>query len=426
VLEIKSLFASKSGQVSLPFNSCWRGIRDGQWGVRVRVVLSWAVWLLCSLGCSSTNTTREMEGVIRQGSDGRQVSEGAQPKLAGSLRAEPPPTLTPPEGQELICGQKVEMGTPFKICLHVPLLGAEQAERVQRATRDLEAAFAKIAQMNLWMSDWLPSSELSQVNARAGQEAVAVRPELWQLLKQTLEVARVSQGAFDPSFNVFFGLYNFKPGQEREPSSAEIAQRRPLIRWQDIELRPGSPQRVYLKREGMKLGLGAVGQGYAAQIVADELRLLGYPGGYVDGSGDTIFWGQTPKKTLWTTAIRDPRDHSKIILRIYGTDLAITTAGDDEKFFWRNGQRVHHIIDPRTGRPATKSRQVTVIARRGFDADAWDTAAFVMGAEKAIPILEKRGLHAVIVDDQGRVWLTKGLQRVETEWGTHHLPRWPR
>lgn len=333
-------------------------------------------------------------------------------------------TSTEKAVENLVCGQKTEMGTPFKICLHLRNDPGDFSARAEKAARDLEAAFAKIGEMNLWMSDWLETSELSQVNARAGQEAVTVRPELGQLLQMTLDVARASGGALDPSFNVFFGLYNFKSGQEREPTAAEIAQRRPLIRWQDIEIKSGPSPQVKLRRRGMKMGLGAVGQGYAAQIVADELRQLGYPGGYVDGSGDTVFWGKTPKQTLWTTAIRDPRDHAKIILRVYGTDMAITTAGDDEKFFWRNGRRVHHIIDPRTGRPATASRQVTVIARRGFDADAWDTAAFVMGPERAIPILEERGLHAVIVDRHGKVWITKGLEKVETQWGTAYVPNW--
>ncbi len=308
------------------------------------------------------------------------------------------------------CAEQAAMGTPFKICL------VAREEQALNVAFDFKAAFKEIDRINQWMSDWLPDSELSRVNRAAGAQAIPVSKELLAAVRETLAVSKASEGALDPTFNVFFGLYRFKAGEEREPSDAEIAERLPLIDWKSVVLDEAKGT-LFLKKPGMKIGLGAIGQSYAADRVADMLRARGYRGGYVDGSGDTVFWGTKPDGAKWTTAIRDPRDKSKVILRIYGTDFAITTCGNDEKFFIKDGRRVHHVIDPKTGRPAQLSHQVTVIAKRGFDADAWDTAAFVMGPKKAKAVLESLGLRAVMVGIDGTVTLTKGLTKQQTSWG---------
>lgn len=314
----------------------------------------------------------------------------------------------------LECGSRPEMGTPFKICLVI------RADQKRQARNDIALAFKEIQRINSWMSDWLPETELSQVNHAAGVRPVKVGRELLTALRDTLAVSHDSDGALDPSFNVMWGTYNFKKGEEREATEEEIKARLPLIDWRKIIVDSGNST-VFLKEKGMKIGLGAVGQSYAADRIVEILKKKNYVGGYVDGSGDTVFWGHKPGGALWTTGVRDPSNNEAVLIRIYGTDFAITTCGDDEKYFFRDGRRVHHILDPKTGRSAMKSRQVTVIAKRGFVADAWDTAAFVMGSEAAIPILEKKGLRAVFVDPDGTVKLTKGLKKETGAWGEGYV-----
>lgn len=324
------------------------------------------------------------------------------------------------ETEYLECGTRSEMGTPFKICLVI--LASQQA----RARADMTEGFLQIKKMNEWMSDWLPETELSKVNSSAGQSPVKVRKELFDLLKFSLDVARDSDGAFDPTFNVMWGTYVFKKGEEREATEEELRTRLPLIDWRKVRL-DSEKSTAFLEKTGMKLGLGAVGQSYAADELMKFFKAKGYRGGYVDGSGDTVFWGHKPGGALWTTGVRNPLwqasvpGQQEVLLRIYGSDFAITTCGDDEKFFMRGGRRVHHVIDPKTGRPANRSRQVTVISKRGLDADAWDTAAFVMGPQKAIPILEEKGFRAVLVDADGRVHLTKGLKKTKGPWGEGYI-----
>lgn len=309
---------------------------------------------------------------------------------------------------ELICEDGAEMGTPFRICVY-----ADPRDRMG-VRFDLRKGFRILAEINAWMSDWVAGTELNKINEAAGARAVPVRKELFDLLVYAREVSEVTGGAFDPTFNAFWGLYSFKPESRREPTDEEVKDRLPLVNFRHMEL-DSAKRTVFLKMPGMKLGLGGIGQGYGVDAVVSSLKAR-YSAGYVDGSGDTYFWGRKPGGEMWITGIRDPRDKSRDIGRVVGTDFAITTAGDDEKFFMVGNRRVHHILDPKTGRPATGARQVTVIAKSATEADAFDTAALVLGVEKAKPLLERRGLEAVFITDSGVV-MTKGLRKQKTEWG---------
>ncbi|CAN5477737.1 FAD:protein FMN transferase [soil metagenome] len=324
------------------------------------------------------------------------------------------PTLSARASDQIECGERSEMGSPFKMCVSI------RRDEVQAARADIAFALSEIKQINTWMSDWIPDSEVSHVNDAAGKNPVKVSPALINALKRTLIVSRESMGALDPTFNVMRGLYNFHKGEEREPTDQEIKERISLIDWKSIVINEKNST-IFLKKKGMRFGLGAVGQSYAADRAVEILKSKGYTGGYVDGSGDTIFWGTKPGGALWTTGVRDPMNTEKVLLRIYGTDFAVTTCGDDEQFFMKDGRRVHHVIDPKTGRSATKSRQITVISKHGFDADAWDTASFVLGPEVAKPILERLGYRAVMVDAKGKMTLTKGLKKETTKWGEGYV-----
>lgn len=302
------------------------------------------------------------------------------------------------------------MGTEFKICVFAPTGHALDVKQ------DLRDAFDGIKRMDAWMSEWRGDTELSRVNQAAGGAPVKVSSELLALVDYALGVARESGGAFDPTFNAFWGLYKFKKGEEREPSDEEIAERLPLINYRNVEL-DRAASTIRLAKPAMKLGLGGLGQGYAVDKTVELLKARGYDAGYVDGSGDTYFWGRKPTGELWTAGIRDPTNHERVVARVYGTDFAVTTCGDDEKFFIKNGKRVHHVIDTATGRPATRSRQATVISKRALDADAFDTASFVLGPEPAVALLKKKGYEGVLIAADGRVMLTPGLKKRQTEWG---------
>jgi FAD:protein FMN transferase len=314
------------------------------------------------------------------------------------------------QANELRCDTRVEMGTEFKICVYA------DSAKILNFKSDLVESFNLIKKIDSWMSEWRPETELSRVNQSAGARPVKISSDLLQVLELALDVSKDTDGAFDPTFNAFWGLYNFKKGSEREPTDEEIKERLPLINFKNVEINK-KEQTIFLKNPGMKLGLGGIGQGYAVEQVVKLLKSRGYVAGYVDGSGDTYFWGKKPNGELWTTGVRDPGHHDRVLARIYGTDFAITTSGDDEKFFMSGSRRIHHIIDPKTGRPAALSRQATVISKSAVMADAYDTASFVLGPVKAKSKLEAKHFEAVLVGSDGVITFTKGLKKKKTSWG---------
>jgi thiamine biosynthesis lipoprotein len=314
---------------------------------------------------------------------------------------------------KLICKSQIEMGTDFKICVY-----ALEKDRLN-ATYDLQTAFQTLGKINSWMSDWIPDTELNQINKNAGISPVKISKQLFKILELSQDVSRQSDGAYDPTFNVFFGLYNFKPGEEREPSDEEINERLPLINYKKLKLDRNNLT-AYLEKSGMKMGLGAIGQGYGAEQVSNELKKKGYTAGFVDGSGDTAFWGRKPDGTLWTAGVRDPFNKDQVVGKFYLTDVSVTTCGDDEKFFMKGNRRVHHIIDTKTGRPANKLRQVTVLAKSPTLADAWDTACFVMGPQTCLEKMKILKLQAVIVGNDGKVLKTSGIvEKTSEKWGKY-------
>jgi thiamine biosynthesis lipoprotein len=317
---------------------------------------------------------------------------------------------TPATPTELVCSEQTEMGTPFKICVYV------EAKHALNVKGDFKKSFSILHDIDHWMSEWRPDTQLSRVNLAAGAQAVKVTSDLFEVIQFALQVAKESDGAFDPTFNALWGLYNFKKGEEREPTDEELKERLDLINYKNVELNDAL-KTVFLSKPGMKLGLGGLGQGYGVDKVVAYLRTK-YTAGYVDGSGDTYFWGKKPNGELWRTGIRDPFRPKEVVATIYGTDFSITTSGDDEKFFFKDGVRVHHLIDPKTGRPSMNTRQATVIAPTAFEADSYDTASFIMGPKKALALLERKKLQAVIVGPDKKVHFTKGLKAEKTPWGT--------
>jgi thiamine biosynthesis lipoprotein len=315
-----------------------------------------------------------------------------------------------PNRYEYLCRERGEMGTPFKICAFV-----EKAQRT-RYENDVQMAFSRIREMDSWMSEWRPETMLSQINQAAGLRAITVNNDLFELLSFSLQVSINTEGAFDPTFNALWGLYNFKKGSYREATEKELKEKLPLIDYRQVILNR-EKKTVFLKKPGMKLGLGGIGQGYAVDVIGKMLKDRGYVAGFVDGSGDTLFWGKKPDGSLWKIGVRDPRDNSKLVGSIYGTDFAVTTCGDDNKFFMDGERRVHHVIDPKTGRPSQGVRQVTVIAKSAVVADAYDTAAFILGYKEGQRVLEKQGVEGIFVTDQ-KVITTPGVRIVTTSWGS--------
>lgn len=314
---------------------------------------------------------------------------------------------------EKVCQTQSIMATAWTMCIY-DKRGPDEARRL------IDKAMDEVRRIDKWMSEWKPNSLVSQINKNAGIRPVKVTKEALEVFQLAKTHSQLTGGVFDISFNVFFGMYNWKPGKIRFPSPKEIKNRLPLVDYKQIQIDPKA-QTVFLKKRGMKIGFGGIGQGWAVDRAVVLLKKNKVSAGFVDGSGDTYFWGKKPDGKLWTVGIGDPRPapgtKNSVLYKLYVTDVAVTTAGDTEHYFLRNGKRYHHIIDPRTGDSARSSAQVTAICKKAVLCDVADDGVFILGPKEGRRYAQRVGVEVVIVSPDKQVFLTKGLEKINTKWG---------
>ncbi len=271
---------------------------------------------------------------------------------------------------------------------------AADAEELLRAVRSaFEAADASL-------SNWKETSELSRVNREAAGPAgaAALGPELASCLETALEVARETGGAFDPTVGPLMRVYGFRPAAPRLPSAQELREARGRVGHGKILFDARASTVRFLER-GMELDLGGIGKGCALDSAAGQLERLGAAAALLDLGGNLLVRGLPPGQRAWRVGIRDPGTEGELVAVVEMASGSISTSGDYENFFVADGQRVGHIMDPRTGRPAVSGVvAATVIAPRGALADALSTALLVAGAPRAAQILERfPGVEAVLL-----------------------------
>lgn len=273
----------------------------------------------------------------------------------------------------------------------------------------IQAGFDEIKRLERMLSTWVASSELSQVNAEAGRHPVRVSRETFEIVAKSLEVARLTDGGFNIAVGPAVELWSVT---ERQfvPNNRELEELKDLVDWTSIQLNPDE-RSIFLSRRGMKIDVGGIGKGYAADRAAMEMKRTGAQGGIVALAGDIKAFGALPNAEGFPVGIKHPRQEGALIAEIDLRDEAISTAGDYERFFERDGIRYHHILDPKTLQPARTCQSVTVIGREGTLVDGLDTGIFVLGPERGMALVERLpGVEAVIVDDQGRLTVSSGLR----------------
>ncbi|MCA9534210.1 MAG: FAD:protein FMN transferase [Myxococcales bacterium] len=349
--------------------------------LRARTWLAPALGLgLCAMGCSGEGPAAEAVNV---------TATSAAPQAEAD------------DGLRYISLSRPLMGTIFRINVVSTQEIAEPAIR---------AAFAEIARLEDALSEWREDSEISRINREAGRAPVTVGPDVLAVVKAGLDVSRWSEGAFDLSWAALRGMYSFPPHEERVPSARDLRRQLPLVRYQDIIVDEAAST-VFLRRAGMAIGTGGIGKGYALDRAGEVLREAGINDYMIFGGGQVQVHGQRGSRD-WRVGIQHPRQQGQnsYFAALEATDVSISTSGDYEHAFFRDGRRYHHIIDLQTGLPVDKSMSVTLLAPAGLYADALSTAVFAMGAERALEMLRTIDYRAeaVIVDGNCRVHTTPG------------------
>jgi thiamine biosynthesis lipoprotein len=280
------------------------------------------------------------------------------------------------------------------------------SEREADGKTAIDAVMREMHRIDAAMSPFKPESELSRINREAASHAATLTQEMFALLQRSIAFSRLSDGAFDITFASVGQLYDYRAGTG--PSEAQVAAARAAIGYQNLILDPEACT-VRFARAGVRIDLGGFAKGYAVDNGAAILRRHGIAHGIVTAGGDSHIVGDRRGRP-WAIGIRDPRRQGEVVAMLPLEDAALSTSGDYERFFERDGVRFHHVIDPKTGKSPSHVRSVTVIAQDGLTTEAFSKSVFVMGVEKGLHFIEsKPGVDAVVVDDMGVLHYTTGL-----------------
>ena len=271
------------------------------------------------------------------------------------------------------------------------------------ALAEARAEFDRVDDM---MTSWR-DSPLVRMNDGADGTPRDVPEELADLVARALTVARLSGGAFDPTYASVGKLWDFKATPPVIPSQEDIAAALGKIGWAKVQVDLERSQ--VAMPAGTRLGLGGIAKGYGVDRAMNVLMARGIEHGIVNAGGDLKALG-TDMGKAWTIAIKHPRDRERAIAVVPVSNVCLVTSGDYERFFELDGERYHHIIDPRTGRPAKGCMSATVTAPDAALADAVATALCVLGPELGLEFVERLPkIEAILVDLEGRVQRSSGL-----------------
>jgi thiamine biosynthesis lipoprotein len=262
------------------------------------------------------------------------------------------------------------------------------------------------------MSSWRDDSEVAGINRLAGT-FVKVSPETFEVVDKSLWAGKASQGTFDVTFESMSDLWKFGDAQEdqpKPPSRAAVEQRRGLVDYRAVEL--DRERRAVRVPPNVRIGLGGIAKGYIVQRGADLFRERGVRSFLLQAGGDLYASGRKPDGAPWVSGIQDPRGSKGSFFAVLElTDRAFSTAGDYARSYRAGGKRYHHIIDPRTGYPATQSRSVTVWAPDAFVADVIDDAVFILGPEAGLELVKSLpDVGVVIVDAENEVYVSERIK----------------
>lgn len=260
------------------------------------------------------------------------------------------------------------IGTYVRIAVYDP----DQA----RAISGIERAFAAVARVETLASTFLPEGELFKLNKNLEAQ---LSPGLHKLLATSVEIARVSDGAFDPTVYPLMALWGFYEGSGRVPDPARVEGTVRRVDYRNIRLKGDS---VRLE-PGHQLDLAGIAKGYAVDQAVAALRDAGVPAGLIDAGGDIRVFGDRG----FRIGVKHPRQPG-VIRMIELQDRAVATSGDYEKYFDSGGIRWHHLLDPNTGYPARGCVSVTVIAPDATWADGLATGVFILGPDRGIRLID--------------------------------------
>lgn len=285
----------------------------------------------------------------------------------------------------------------------------------------LDLAFDRLNEIENRMSNTISDSDISIVNQNAGIKPVAVHDDVYYVLKKAKYFAEISNGAYDPTIGPLADLWDInrkskegnKEGSKEIPSDSEIKKSRGKVDYKKLDLL--GENQVFLKEKGMKLDLGGITKGFAADEVKKIMIDNGVNSAILDLGGNVYAVGEKNGGEYWNIGVQNPfstQGDNIGILKV--KDSSVVTSGDYERYFEVNGKRYHHIIDSKTGYPSENELTgVSIISKKSIDGDALSTTLFVLGIKDGTKLLKQlEDVDAIFITKSREVYISKELQKL--------------
>jgi len=274
----------------------------------------------------------------------------------------------------------------------------------------IQDAIEEIRRIERLLTTFDESSQANLVNKNAGLVPVKVDKEVFDLIQRSKRISEITQGAFDISYgSIDRRLWNFDPTMTSLPDRQAAKKLVRLINYRNIIL-DEKKSTVFLKEEGMRIGFGGIGKGYAAEMAKILLQRKGIESGIVNAAGDLTAWGYQPDGSPWTIGVADPNASRHAFSYLQITNTSVATSGNYEKYVMINGKKYSHTIDPKTGLPVTGIKSVTIICPNAEIADAMATPVMIMGIRVGLDLINQvKGIECIIVDDHDTIHTSKNI-----------------
>jgi len=279
-----------------------------------------------------------------------------------------------------------------------------------RAVETFEQVFKEFDRLEALLSVWKDGSDAVRMNMNAGISPVAVSEDTITVLREAAAASELTRGKFDITFGALSDIWRFDHDQDNViPDRQLIEPRLKRIDYRAVQV-DGTARTAFINRPNMKVHLGGIGKGYAVDRAIAMFKARGYQDFLIQSGGDLYVAG-TNGGPPWKLGIADPRGAHEPFATLEISDGTLSTSGDYERAFLKDGKRYHHLLDPDFGEPASGCRSVTIVTSRAVIADALSTGVFILGPYEGMKLIEQLpGVEGVIVTADNEVMVSSGLR----------------
>lgn len=274
----------------------------------------------------------------------------------------------------------------------------------------IDLAITEIQRIEKLLTTFSTESITFEINKNAGIKPIKVPKEVFDLIFRCQMISKMTQGAFDISYgSIDKRFWNFDLNMKELPDQSKAKKAVELINYKNIILN-SEDSTVFLKQNGMRIGFGGIGKGYAAERAKKILIENGVTSGIVNAAGDLTTWGYQENGEAWTIGIADPNKKEALFSTFKITNTSVATSGNYEKYVIIGGKKYSHTIDPKTGYPISGIKSVTIIAENAEIADALATPVTVMGIEVGLDFINQLpNIGCIIIDNFDNIYSSKNI-----------------